>query len=269
MVQTQTEIQTLLENAGIHPSRRFGQNFLIDGNLMNILVASADLAALDVVLEVGAGTGNLTELLAARAGCVISVEVDAGLAEIARDRLAGAANVEILHTDVLKSKHHIDSGLMARVSERLAEGAGRRFKLVANLPYSVASPLLAELLLHRPVPVLMVFTVQMEVAERIAASPGSRTYGPLAVILQALGAVEIIRRLPASVFWPRPRVSSAMVRIVPSDEKRGRIRDIPLFRTVIEGLFGYRRKRCAKSLSFSAATRDLCDDWPALLTKCG
>ncbi|MDK1032297.1 MAG: 16S rRNA (adenine(1518)-N(6)/adenine(1519)-N(6))-dimethyltransferase RsmA, partial [Planctomycetia bacterium] len=267
MVQTKREIEALLTSAGLRPKRRFGQNFLIDGNLMRILVASADLAPSDVVVEVGAGTGSLTELLAASAGRVIAIEVDRGLAHLVGERVSALANVEVICADVLESKHEILPRLLDSV--RVAISGGAAFKLVANLPYSVASPLVAELLLGETVPALMVFTVQLELAQRIVASPSTRDYGHLAVVVQALARAEVLRELPPSVFWPEPKVAGAMVRITPSGEFRSRIVDLAVFHTIVDGLFAYRRKRCAKSLTLFAGTRDLADDWHAALASVG
>ncbi len=262
------ELRDALQAAGLRPQRRLGQHFLVDGNLLQILVREAQIDPDDVVLEVGTGPGNLTELLAAEAGHVVTVEVDPALADVARMRLAGHENVDLLVADVLRDKHHLDPEVLETVRAR-AEAAGGRLKLVANLPYAAATPLLVDLLIDGPVPRLFVFTVQEEVAERLAAAPGTKAYGPVTVLVQALAEVETLRRLPPSVFWPRPKVWSSMVRLWPSRARRRRIADLGLLRQVVEGLFGHRRKRAPKSLALAPLGEDVPEPWAARLRAIG
>jgi len=247
---TQTEIRAILAEAGLRPDRRYGQHFLIDGNLMRLLVAEADLTDTDAVLEVGPGVGNLTELLVESAGWVVAVEVDPRMAAIVRERLAGATNLDLLQADILADKHTIAPAALDTLRRR-AKALRGETKLVANLPYQAATPLLAELVLADPPPERLVFTVQEEVAQRLAAEPGTREYGPVGVLVQALAEVEILRRLSPSVFWPRPKVWSSMVRVRPSDARRRHIADIAVLRRTIEGLFIHRRKRAARSLALA------------------
>jgi 16S rRNA (adenine1518-N6/adenine1519-N6)-dimethyltransferase len=247
---TQTEIRQLLAQAGLRPQKRYGQHFLVDGNLMRLLVAEAELRASDTVLEVGPGVGNLTELLLQSAGHVVAAEIDPRVAAIARQRLAAAANLDLLVTDILADKHTVAPSVLDLV-RRSMQTLGGAMKLVANLPYQAATPLVAELVQADPAPERLVFTVQEEVAARLAAAPGTADYGPAGVLVQALAEVEILRRLGPSVFWPRPKVWSAMVRIRPSRARRARIADLAAFRHTLEGLFGHRRKRAARSLALA------------------
>lgn len=247
---TQTEIRAILAEAGLRPDRRYGQHFLIDGNLMRLLVAEADLTDTDTVLEVGPGVGNLTELLVESAGWVVAVEVDPRMAAIVRERLVGATNLDLLQADILADKHTIAPAALDALRRRARALSGET-KLVANLPYQAATPLLAELVRADPPPERLVFTVQEEVAQRLAAEPGTREYGPIGVLVQALAEVEILRRLSPSVFWPRPKVWSSMVRVRPSDARRRRIADVAVLRRTIEGLFIHRRKRAARSLTLA------------------
>jgi 16S rRNA (adenine1518-N6/adenine1519-N6)-dimethyltransferase len=265
---TQNEIRALLAEAGLRLDRRLGQNFLVDGNLMRLLVAEADLGPADTVLEVGAGLGNLTELLVEQAAWVVAVELDPRLTAVACERLAGAANLDLLRTDALKDKHTLSPAMVERVLAR-QRAVGGPLKLVANLPYAAATPLVAELLLAGPVPERLVFTVQKEVADRLAAAPATRDYGPVGVIVQALAEVQVLRRLAPSVFWPRPRVRSAMVRILPSAERRQRIADLSVFRATIEGLFGHRRKQAARSLALSKTLQGTPSQWAERLQAVG
>ena len=265
---TQTEIRALLAAAGLRPQKRHGQHFLVDGNLMRRLVEEADLRPADTVLEVGAGLGNLTQLLVERAGWVVAVEIDAAIADLARRRLADAANLDLLVTDILADKHHIAPAVLETVAKR-RQACGGPWKLVANLPYAAATPLMAELVQADPPPERLIFTVQEEVAARLAAKPGTRAYGPVGVLVQAVADVEILRRLPPSIFWPKPKVYSAMVRIRPSAERRGRIKDMAAFRKIVEGLFGHRRKRAARSLALADPAGTSPEVWTARMKAAG
>ena len=179
-MHSKQDIQFLLESAGVRPNKRFGQHFLIDLNLMTKLVEAAEINSRDVVLEVGCGTGSLTEELAEKAGKVIAVEIDHTLAKIASRLLADSKNVLILNADVLKDKHTISSVVADAVKNARKESKGR-FLLVANLPYSVASGLMMNLISGDAesllIPNAMYVTVQKEVAERMIAEPGGKEYG--------------------------------------------------------------------------------------------
>src|SRR3954454_11640849 len=153
--QTKTFLLERFREMGIRPATRHGQNFLIDLNLVQIIVDSAELTSDDVVLEVGTGTGSLTALMAAKAAAVVTVEIDAHLFELASEQLIDLPNVTMLRLDALKNKNTIDDRVMDAIGEHLAAAPGRRFKLVANLPYTMATPLLSNLLLSRHVPYSM------------------------------------------------------------------------------------------------------------------
>jgi len=267
-IPTKTEIREALTEAGLRPDAARGQHFLIDGNLMRLLVAEADLGPADTVLEVGAGVGNLTGLLAAEAGRVVAVEVDPRLVEIARGRLAGAGNVDLLAADALADKHHVHPVVVAAV-RRGQEALGGPVKLVANLPYHAATPLMVNLVLDPAPPERLVFTVQEEVADRLAARPATRAYGPVGVLVQAVAEVAVLRRLPPDVFWPRPAVRSAMVRVRPSAPRRGRIANLAALRRTVTGLFAHRRKRAARSLALADPSGGAADGWAARLAACG
>jgi 16S rRNA (adenine1518-N6/adenine1519-N6)-dimethyltransferase len=265
---TQTEIRAMLLETGLHPHKRYGQHFLIDGNLMRMLVEAAELAPSDTVLEVGPGVGNLTELLVEGAGWVVAVEVDPEIASLARGRLAGSENLDLLVADILAAKRTLAPEAMDLIKKRQRR-LGGDFKLVANLPYSAATPLVAELLVADPSPERLVFTVQEEVATRFAAGPGTHDYGPVSVLIQALAEIEVLRRLSPTVFWPRPRVWSSMVRIRPSDERRRRIADLAVFRRIVEGLFAHRRKRAARSLALADPDGASPEQWAQRLAAAG
>ncbi len=212
MAQTRRQIEALLNQAGIRPLKRFGQNFLIDGNLIRKLVQAAEIRPDDVVLEVGPGTGTLTEELLAAAGHVVAVEIDKGLAGLCRDRFGDNERFTLLHTDVLERKSEIAPVVMDTLRERQARLGGRTM-LVANLPYQAATPLLVNLLLGPDLVSPLCFTVQAEVADRLLAPAGGKEYGPISIYAQGLAEARRIARLGPQSFWPAPQVDSAMVRL--------------------------------------------------------
>jgi 16S rRNA (adenine1518-N6/adenine1519-N6)-dimethyltransferase len=265
-VQTKRQIQQLLISAGIRPNKRLGQHFLIDLNLMRLLVESANIQKNDVVLEVGCGTGSLTEGLARQAGKVIAVELDKNLAEIAKEQLAKTKNVEILNTDILENKNTISRTTIKAIETAHKKLAGR-ILLVANLPYNVASPVILDLVKGPAIVDAMYVTVQKEVADRMVAEPGNRNYGILSIHLGATGKVETIRALKPTAFWPQPQIDSAMVGFVRQKEKVSRIKDMSLFSEIVKLFMGHRRKML-KSCIKSAPIRLAEINWPEIFEKC-
>ena len=183
--QTLSFLRKRFDQAGIHPRTDLGQNFLIDLNLLGVLTDLADLGPDDVVLEVGTGTGGLTMHMAPRAAAVVTVEVDRNMHHLASEELYQFPNVTMLLCDVLRSKSRIADNVLETVYTLLDAAPNRRLKLVANLPYHVATPLISNLLdLDRP-PHSFVCTVQKEVADRIVSQPGTKDYGSLAIWIQS------------------------------------------------------------------------------------
>ena len=241
--QTATYLSRRLAAAGLRPISRYGQNFLIDLNLVDLIASSAELRNTDVVLEVGTGVGSLTAQLSDRAGAVLTVEIDANLHQLASEELAGRQNVRMIHGDALRNKNALRDDLMDQIrdaKQRLGEES--RFLLVANLPYSIATPLIGNLLHESPLPDAMVVTIQKELADRMIAAPGTKDYGALSVWVQSLCRVQIVRLLPPTVFWPRPKVDSAIVRLDTVPEWRENIPDLAYFHQTVRALFFHRRK---------------------------
>jgi 16S rRNA (adenine1518-N6/adenine1519-N6)-dimethyltransferase len=240
--QTKTFLLERFREMGIRPATRHGQNFLIDLNLVQLIIEAAELTPEDVVLEVGTGTGSLTQLMAQRAAAIVTVEIDAHLFELASEQLIDLPNVTMLHLDALRNKNNLDERIMDAVGQRLAAAPDRRFKLVANLPYNIATPVISNLLLARHVPHSMTVTIQKELAERITALPSTKDYSALSVWIQSQAKCEIVRILPPSVFWPAPKVSSAILRIVVEPDRRAQIADLQFFHQITKALFLHRRK---------------------------
>ncbi len=265
-MQTKQQIQQLLASAGVRPNKRLGQHFLIDLNLMEKLVDAAHIGKGDVVLEVGCGTGSLTQSITEKAGYCLAVEMYEPLAKIAEKELAKAENVEVINVDVLASKHTINQAVRSAI-ESARENCAGRFLLVANLPYSVASPLMMNLITGDITADGMYVTVQKEVAERMTASPGSGDYGTLSIFMSAAGDVKIERVLKPTVFWPQPQVSSAMVSFVRNEEKVGRIRSMELFSEVVNLFMGHRRKMLKACSKLAAGRLAEIRNWPQILEQ--
>ena len=246
-VQTKTEIKALLDRFGVRPRKRLGQHFLIDGNLMRQLAASAELHGDDTVLEIGPGTGGLTDLLIAGAKRVIAVEMDPAMQAILRERFAGQSGFELIATDALANRNRLADEVLAAL-RALGPADRRRLKLVANLPYRIASPALVNLLLRDSPPVLYCFTVQKEVADRLAASPRTKDYGPLSILFQALCDIRHVAAVPPSGFWPEPQVASTMLRITPSARPLYEGESPARFMRRVRGGFASRRKTLRSNL---------------------
>lgn len=240
--QTRSHLMELFEQQGFHPRTDLGQNFLIDLNLLEYVVNEAELSDRDVVLEIGAGTGGMTTFLAQRAAAVVSVEVDRRIIEFTRQAVAPYSNVTLLHQDALKSKHTFAPEVVAALREKLAEGPDRRLKLVANLPYSIATPVISNLVASELPWNRMVVTIQLELGERMNAKPGTSDYSALSAWLQSQCRVRILKRLPPTVFWPRPKVNSAIVLVTPKPTGRDAIADRAFFQDFLRRLFTQRRK---------------------------
>ena len=196
----------LLHQSGIRPKKRLGQHFLVDETVLDDILSAAELNPGDVVIEVGPGLGVLTEALAKHGAKVIAVELDARLVGLLTKRLAVFPNVRIVHADILK----VAPGQLLReslVTEELAGG----YKIVANLPYYITSPLLSHFLEAKPRPSKMVVMVQKEVGETIAAAPGKMRL--LSVKAQFYGKVVIVSHVPAKRFYPPPKVDSVVLRL--------------------------------------------------------
>ncbi len=238
--QTLSYLQRRFAEVGIRPRVQYGQNFLIDLNLLDVLAAEAQIGPDDVVLEVGTGTGSLTQRLAAMASHVVSVEIDRAMHQLAREELAGFSNVTLVLADVLEGKHRLDAGVLAEVAGR--RDGRRPWKLAANLPYAIATPLMMNLLALDDPPESMTVTIQKELADRVVAQPGTKDYGSLSVWLQSQATAEVLRILPREVFWPRPKVSSAFVRVRFDPRLRERTGDHGFFHRFARAMFLHRRK---------------------------
>lgn len=249
MAQSKHQIEALLADAGSHPRHRFGQNFMIDQNLVRLVAEAGKIGRGDLVVEVGPGTGTLTEELLERSDQVVVVEIDRALAGLLRRRFGDRPSFRLIEGDALSRKHELNPELNA-VLQTAAE-RHQPVKLVANLPYNIASPLVIGLLIGGVE--LLAFTVQKEVADRLRAAAGGEAYGPLTVMVQLLARVEALRNLPPQAFWPAPRIDSSLVRLT-RDDRLGPI--VRPFGQFVHALFSFRRKTLRKALSQAGYSPD-------------
>ncbi len=222
----------------IRPRKRFGQHFLVSRRVLDRLLEEAAPSATDRLLEIGAGLGTLTAALGAAGASVTAVEVDDRLMPILRATTARFPNVRIVHGDVMRMN----------LGEVVGEGAGT-LKIAANLPYGIASPLLIRALESLPTLERAVVTIQSEVAERILAKPGSKTYGALTVAIRYRAEAARVMRVPPGAFFPPPEVDSAVIRLTVLSRPRVAVADERLFVTVVRAAFGQRRKVLRNALA--------------------
>lgn len=254
--QTISYLSQRFEEVGLNPNKRHGQNFLIDLNLIHLLARSAEVGPNDVVLEIGTGMGSLTGMLAEDAAVVITVEIDEYLYQMASEELEDFDNIIMLKQDALKNKNKMDANVTNAVKQQLAEDENRVFKIAANLPYNVATPIISNFLRSDVIPATMTVTIQKELADRLVATPGSKDYGALSVWVQSLCDVSIVRIMSPKVFWPRPKVDSAIIHIVHRPERRAAFGDIDFFYAFVRAMFFHRRK-FMRSVAVSAFKEQL------------
>ena len=240
--QTISYLNRRFRQVGLEPNKRHGQNFLIDLNLVRMIATTGEISKQDAILEIGTGTGSLTGMMAEQAGFVVTVEIDEHLHQLAKEELEPFDNILMLRQDALRNKNNLSPTVLEPLSELVAAGEGRQFKLVANLPYNVATPIISNLLMLPTPPALIAVTIQKELGDRMMAKPSTKDYSALSIWVQALCDVEMVRILPPGVFWPAPKVDSAIMRIEPRPEKRAAIKDLNFFHQFTRALFFHRRK---------------------------
>ncbi len=233
-------IKQELREYSFFPKKRLGQHFLIDRNILNKVIRTAEVGKEDVVIEVGPGLGEMTEALARLAKRVIAVEIDAQLVEILKKKLADWPNVEVVQSDILR----VDFKSILKKEEHPV-------KVVANLPYQITTPLLFRFIEAREVFSTFTLMLQREVAQRMAASPGGKEYGRLSVLLQMFLDLSVRFFIPPTAFFPHPKVESAVVKMVWKEEPVVNLRDEEWFKKVVKACFGYRRKTLVNALKHS------------------
>lgn len=220
--------------------KKFGQNFLVDSSILDRIIESAQITKEDCVLEIGPGIGTMTQRLAEEAGTVVAVEIDRNLLPVLEDTLSAYENVTVINADILK----LD---LNRIVEE--HNGGRPVKVVANLPYYITTPIIMALF-EKKVPLHSVtIMVQKEVADRMRVGPGTKDYGALSLAVQYYAKPEIVTKVPAGCFMPKPNVDSAVIRLTRYEKPPVEVEDETWLFAVIRASFNQRRKTLANGLA--------------------
>lgn len=230
----------ILQKHHFNFQKKFGQNFLIDGNILEKIVDAAQVTEDDCVLEIGPGIGTMTQYLAERAKTVIAVEIDKNLMPVLQETLSPYDNVKVIHDDILK----VDINRIVQ-----EENAGKPIKVVANLPYYITTPIIMALFENHIALRSITIMVQKEVADRMQALPGTKDYGALSLAVRYYAEPEIIMKVPASCFMPRPNVDSAVIRLTRYEKPLVEAVDENWLFAVIRASFNQRRKTLINGLS--------------------
>ncbi len=230
-----SEVRSLVDSLDLYPNRALGQNFLVDGNILDILLDAAAVEPHETVLEIGPGLGVVTEKLLAQARRLVAVEKDRRLYAYLLERFADCDTLELIEGDVLA----------IGISKLLAAGVD---KVVSNLPYSPGSRILLDLVRDSNAPREIVVTVQLEVAQRVVAAPGNKTYGLMGVWCQLHCEAELVKVISPNCFWPRPDIKSAIVKLRRKAELPLDLSHLELFYDLTRYAFQHRRKQLASSL---------------------
>lgn len=245
-IATPNRTKLILEKYGFSFKKSLGQNFLIDTNVLNRIVDFAELTPNSGAIEIGPGIGALTEQLAKRAKKVVAFEIDQRLLPILAETLEPYPHVDIIHGDVLKED------VKAVIASRFEEG--QDIMVVANLPYYVTTPILFKLL-EEALPIRgIVVMMQKEVADRIAAEPGSKNYGSLSIAIQYYMVAETVMTVPRTVFVPQPNVDSAVLRLIKREKPVVEVMDEAFFFQVVRASFAQRRKTLLNNLTSNVSS---------------
>ena len=236
---------SLLRKHGIRPRKRLGQCFLCDPNILEKIVRIAGVRDTDTVVEIGSGIGVLTAMIARTARRVVALELDRLLVGVLQQELGDFENVEIVHTDVLQFD------FSSVCASPMRESRKERFKVIGNVPYNLSSQIVLRLLEYRDCLDRVVLMLQSEVAERLAASPGTKDYGPLSVYVALYTEPTLENRVPAGCFYPRPDVESRVIRLDVREEPLCRVDDMDFFRCLVRTSFSKRRKTLLNNLKSS------------------
>ena len=242
-IATPSKTKEIIEQNAFYFKKNYGQNFLIDANVLQNMISAADISDQDFVLEIGPGIGSLTQFLAENAKNVVAVEIDDHLIPILKETVGGYDNLTIIHSDVLK----LDLGKL--IAEK---NHGNPIKVAANLPYYITTPILMELL-EKEYPITSITVmVQREVADRMQAAPGTKDYGALSVAVQFYSTPHPDFIVPPACFMPRPKVDSAVITLHIGQNHRPEVTDRAFFFRIVKSAFAQRRKTLVNTLSATA-----------------
>ena len=237
---TMVSIRSELREYGLFPKKRLGQHFLVDPNILYKVIRAAGVGEQDVVLEIGPGLGAMTLALSREAKKVIAVEIDPKLAAVLKEKIKEQNNVEVVKSDILSLDFR-----------HFLEREGCPVKVVANLPYQISTPLLFRFVESKEVFSAFTLMLQKEVAQRMAARPGGKEYGPLSIFVQLSLDASIRFFIKPSAFFPPPKVESAVVQMAWKEKPMIQANEEEWFRRVVKACFGYRRKTLINALRHS------------------
>ena len=243
-----TSPKEIIKHYDIKPRKKLGQSFLMDQNIIKKIAAAAQINQEDIVLEIGAGIGVLTEILAQQSRKIIAVELDENLVKVLKEKLACYDNVEIYSGDILKFDFN-----------SISNTYNSKIKVVGNVPYNISSPLIFRLLSFRSIIADFILMLQKEVVERLVAVSDNKSYGVPSVILQMFASVEKIFDVPASCFYPRPKVESAVIRGAFLDKPLMDLNDAAFFTQLVKASFAQRRKMLINNLKSAKFLAELSD----------
>ena len=241
-----TTPKEILHQYGIKPNKKLGQSFLIDINVINRIADAADISQDDIVVEIGAGIGVLTEKIARKAKKLIAVEIDRNLVEVLKGKLGGYNNVEVYSGDILKFDFN-----------SVAEAHNSKIKIIGNVPYNISSPLIFRLISFRPVISDFMMMLQNEIVQRLVSVPNNKIYGVPSVILQMFAKVEKIFDVPSTCFYPQPKVESAMIKGSFREKPFVHLQDEIFFTRLVKAAFAQRRKMLINNLKKSKLLADV------------
>lgn len=244
-----TTPKEILHQYGIKPNKKLGQSFLIDINVINRIVHAANISQEDIVVEIGAGIGVLTENIAKKAKRVIAVEIDRNLVEVLKDKLGVYDNVEVHCGDILKFDFN-----------SISETHSSKIKIIGNVPYNISSPLIFRLLSFRPVISDFMLMLQKEIVQRLVSVPDNKIYGVPSVILQMFASAEKILDVPSTCFYPQPKVESAIIKGSFREKPLVYLQDEIFFTGLVKAAFAQRRKMLINNLKNAKFLEGLSDD---------
>jgi 16S rRNA (adenine1518-N6/adenine1519-N6)-dimethyltransferase len=244
--------QNLLNNADIHLKKRLGQNFLIERNIFDLIIKSANLSSDDVVLELGSGIGLLTREIALSANKVIAVELDSALFRILQSYCKDFDNITPINADILEIDY-------AKILGENGLSPNQKIKIIGNLPYYITTPIIFKFLEEsKSLPIKsIILMVQKEVGERIVSPPGKKDYGSLSVAIAYRCNTRIIKTISAGCFYPKPKVDSVLIELAVQDKPNVSVKDENLFFSVVRSAFQHRRKTLRNALMLSIQSEKL------------
>ncbi len=253
--------KNIIKKYNIKANKRFGQNFLIDDNILENIILSSNIQEHELIIEIGPGLGNLSEYLVKSSDYVLLIEIDNNMISILNDRLANYTNYELLNQDILKLD--IDKKIEEIEKKNLVKYS--KVKVIANLPYYITSPIIFKLLEDSYKIDEIVVMVQKEVAERITAKSGNKDYGILTIMVDSKCDANIETIVPRESFIPEPNVDSAVIKLVKN--KKYDIKNQEIFKKLVSASFSQRRKKMLNSLSNSACFNFTKSDWENIFNK--